>query len=146
MFGKQAIDGDTAQVGPEIAEILDLPQITYVYEVEIEGDRLTAKSETEEGYEVVTSTMPAVLTAIRAADLRLPSIKSKMAARKKEIKVLTVNDVDVDHNTIGLIGSPTQVKKIFSPPPKGSAEVITPEDAKSAAKAIIAKLQSKYVV
>ena len=146
MFGKQAFDGDSAQVGPVIAELLELPQITYVYDVEVDGENIVAKSETEDGYEVMTSPTPVVLTAIRAADLRLPNIKSKMAARKKEIPVMTAADVDVSPCVIGLAGSPTQVKKVFPPPVKGTSEVITPEDAKSAATAIIAQLKSKYVI
>lgn len=146
LFGKQAIDGDTAQVGPEVAELLDLPQLTYAYEVTVDGSQIAVKCETEEGYEVITSPMPAVLTAVRAADLRLPSIKGKMAARKKVITTLTAADVDVDLDAIGLKGSPTQVKKVFSPPTKGSSEVITPEDAGTAVAAIMAKLEAKYVV
>lgn len=146
MFGKQAIDGDTAQVGPEVAEILDLPQITYAYEIDIDGATMVAKRETEDGFEVIKTTLPAVVTAVRANDLRLPSIKGKMAARKKAITVLTSTDVDVDPASIGLSGSPTQVKKIFSPPVRGNSEVIIPEDPGAAADAIIAKLQSKYVM
>lgn len=146
MFGKQAIDGDTAQVGPEIAEILDIPQITYVYEIDIQDKTMTAKRETEDGFEIIQTTLPAAVTAVRASDLRLPSIKGKMAARKKTITVLTSADVDVDPASIGLSGSPTQVKKVFSPPARGNAEVITPEDPSVAADAIIAKLQAKYVL
>ncbi len=146
MFGKQAIDGDTAQVGPEVAEILDIPQITYVYEINVEDKTIVAKRETEEGFEVIKTTLPAAVTAVKANELRLPSIKGKMAARKKEIPIITANDVDVDMEKIGLKGSPTQVVKVFSPPARGNAQIITMQEASEAAEIVINKLQSKYIL
>ena len=131
--GKQAIDGDTAQVGPEIAEHLDRPQITYALEATAEEDRIVVRKEVEEGFEMIAAQYPCLVTVTKPSfDPRFPSIKAKMAAKKKEIPVIGPADLDIDLTKAGLNGSPTKVKKTFTPPVKSSGVKIqeaTPEEA-----------------
>ncbi len=137
--GKQAIDGDTAQVGCEIAEHLDLPQVTYGLTCEAEADRLKVYKEIDGGQQVVGVKYPCLITFTKPAfDMRYPSVKSKLAARKKEITTLTVDAFpDIDRACIGLKGSPTRVKKTFVPPVKQGGVVIKEEtDAESAVKLV----------
>ena len=110
--GKQAIDGDTAQVGPELAEHLGYPQVTYGLEAELDGDMLKVKKEVEEGIEVIGVKFPCVATVTKPAwDPRYPTIKRKMAANRAEIPVLGDDAFpDIDTTRIGLTGSPTNVK------------------------------------
>lgn len=133
--GKQAIDGDTAQVGPEIAEHRDCPQITYAIEAAVENDEILVKRETGEGYEILAAKMPCVITVTKPNfNPRFPTIKSKMAANRAVITTLTVNDISVDDTKIGLKGSPTKVKKSFTPPPKQGGIRIIEETAEDTAK------------
>ena len=120
LFGKQASDGDTAQVGPGVATHLDMPQITYVRKIEeISDEKIIAERLLEGGYEVIQSPLPCVLTVVKEInEPRLPSLKGKMAARKAEIAVWGVKELDADPDKTGLDGSPTKVLKIFAPEPR----------------------------
>jgi electron transfer flavoprotein beta subunit len=120
LCGKQASDGDTAQVGPGIATHLDLPQITYVRKVEeLEEGRIVAERLLEDGYEVIESSLPCLLTVVKEInEPRLPSLKGKMAARKAVIETWTAETIGARHQQIGLEGSPTKVVRIFSPEPR----------------------------
>lgn len=115
--GKQAIDGDTAQVGPEIAEFLGIPHISYVRKiVDIKSDSIRVQRLMDEDYDVVESTLPVLLTVVRELNQpRLPSLKGKIAAKKAEIKKIGLKEIEIDEKDSGLKGSPTQVKKIFAP-------------------------------
>ncbi len=115
--GKQAIDGDTAQVGPEVAEFLNIPHISYIRRIEdITESSIKVQRLMDEGYDIVESTIPVLLTVVKELnEPRLPSLKGKMAAKKAEIKKWSQADIQVDENDIGLKGSPTQVKNIFAP-------------------------------
>jgi electron transfer flavoprotein beta subunit len=114
--GKQAIDGDTAQVGPEIAEHLARPQLTYAVEVKVDDGRVSVRKETDDGYDVYEITLPAVVSVTKTSfDPRMPSIKSKLAARKAEISTITSSDLTLDMERVGLKGSPTKVKRTFTP-------------------------------
>jgi electron transfer flavoprotein beta subunit len=114
--GKQAIDGDTAQVGPEISQHLDRALLTYAQEAQVEGDSVKIRRESDEGYDWYAAQMPAVITVNKTSyDLRYPSLKGKMAARKVQIPTLTAADVVVPEDRRGLKGSPTKVKKTFTP-------------------------------
>ena len=133
--GKQAIDGDTAQVGPEIAEHMDCPQITYGVEARVEGDQVLVKRETGEGYEILAAAMPCVITVTKPSfNPRFPTIKSKMAANRAVIPTLTVEDLTVDSTRIGLKGSPTKVKKSFTPPRKQGGVTIAEETCEASAR------------
>ena len=136
-FGKQAIDGDTAQVGPEVAEHLDYPQVTYGLEAEVDGTMLKVKKETEEGAELIGIQTPCAVTFTKPAwDPRYPTIKRKMAANRAEIPTLTAADLPtIDLTQAGLKGSPTKVKKTFVPErKKGGVKIQEETGAESAAK------------
>ena len=126
--GKQAIDGDTAQVGPGISAHLDIPQITYVKKIEdLNMDNKYMRSErmTEEGYEIIESPLPCLITVVKEInEPRLPSLKGKMRSKKAEIKKWGAKDLDLDPGLIGLNGSPTKVVKIFTPPPREKGQVL----------------------
>ncbi len=115
--GKQAIDGDTAQVGPETAEFLNIPHISYVKKIEeITENSIRVQRMMDEGYDIVESSLPVLLTVVKEInEPRLPSLKGKMAAKKALIQKWGQSDIQADENDIGLKGSPTQVKSIFSP-------------------------------
>ncbi|MBC8383446.1 MAG: electron transfer flavoprotein subunit beta/FixA family protein [Candidatus Cloacimonetes bacterium] len=117
LFGKQAIDGDTAQVGPGVASHLDIPQIAFVKEIDsIEDGKIVAHRMMEDGFDVVESQLPIVLTVVKDInEPRLPSLRTKMKAKKAEIPVWTFEDLDLDEKRIGLNGSPTQVEEIYTP-------------------------------
>jgi electron transfer flavoprotein beta subunit len=146
LCGKQASDGDTAQVGPGIAAHLDLPQITYVRRIEeITADRIVAERMLEDGSEVIESPLPCVLTVVKEInEPRLPSLKGKLAAKKAEIIQWKAADLNCDANHLGLNGSPTKVVKIFSPPPRGGGEVFTGEPAEMAAQ-LVEKLKDAVI-
>jgi electron transfer flavoprotein beta subunit len=129
--GKQAIDGDTAQVGPGIAVHLDIPQIVFVKAIsEIAGGKIRAQRMTEDGFEEVEGTLPILLTVVKDINQpRLPSLKGKMKARKQEIKRFSAAEIGADEKKIGLNGSPTWVIKIFTPPARSGGKVFTGEAA-----------------
>ncbi|MEK6689830.1 MAG: electron transfer flavoprotein subunit beta/FixA family protein [Nitrospirota bacterium] len=126
LCGKQAIDGDTAQVGPEMAEHLGIPFVTYVKKIdEIKDDRIRVHRMMDEGYEVVETKPPVLFTVVKEInEPRPPSLKRKIAAKNLQVSVWTTNDLNVDEERIGLRGSPTQVLKTFPPETKGEREIL----------------------
>ena len=146
--GKQAIDGDTAQVGPEIAEHLGLPQVTYGLEAEVDGDTVKVKKEVEEGVEVIGVKIPCMVTFTKPAwDPRYPTIKRKMAANKAEIPTLTAADLPtIDLEKAGLKGSPTKVKKTFVPQKKTGGVKIAEEDNAASAKKLFELLSGASII
>ena len=140
--GKQASDGDTAQVGPGIATHLDVPQVTYVRKIEeIDETHVVAERMLEEGYEVISSPLPCLLTVVKEInEPRLPSLKGKMAAKKAEIQTWTAEDIQAESGNIGLEGSPTKVVEIFTPPPRGGGEMLEGEPGEVAAE-LVGKLK-----
>ncbi|MBN2406755.1 MAG: electron transfer flavoprotein subunit beta/FixA family protein [Elusimicrobia bacterium] len=116
--GKQAIDGDTAQVGPGIAEMLDLPCITYVGKVEeIDDKHIKAYRMMEGGYNVIEASVPCLITVVKEInEPRLPSLRGKMNAMKAQITKWSAADIACEVDRIGQMGSPTWVRKIFAPP------------------------------
>lgn len=117
LCGKQAIDGDTAQVGPSLADQLGIPFVAFVRKIRSVGsDEITVERMFEEGYEVVRMPLPGLLTVVKDInEPRLPSLKGKMKAKKAEIVTFGRDDLDVQDLYIGLDGSPTRVVKMFSP-------------------------------
>ncbi|MDD4910284.1 MAG: electron transfer flavoprotein subunit beta/FixA family protein [Candidatus Omnitrophica bacterium] len=136
--GKQASDGDTAQVGPGIATHLDIPQITYVKKIESINDKeIKAFRMTEEGYEIIQSSLPALITVVKEInEPRLPSLKGKMRARQAVITKWSAADAAADHKYLGLSGSPTQVVKIFTPAPRQGGQIFEGEAADCADKLV----------
>lgn len=111
--GRQAIDGDTAQVGPQVAEKLSLPQVTYAEDVKVNGDVLTITRHIDTGVEVVEVPMPCVVTVTGSAPACRPrNARRTMAEKHCEVMQLSVNDIDGDEKQCGLSGSPTKVKAI----------------------------------
>lgn len=116
LCGKQAIDGDTAQVGPGVAQFLDLPQVTYVRKLDVEDGYARAERMMEDGYDVIRVKLPAVFTVVKEInEPRLPSLRGEMRAKKADVTVWGRNDLDVDPAELGLDGSPTRVIRIFAP-------------------------------
>ncbi|MDP8263905.1 MAG: electron transfer flavoprotein subunit beta/FixA family protein [Candidatus Aceula lacicola] len=132
LCGKQASDGDTAQVGPGIATQLDIPQVTYVKKIEDIKDKVaTVERMTEEGFEIVKTSLPCLLTVVKEInEPRIPSLKGRMKAKKAIIPTWKAIDLDVDEVRLGLTGSPTWVSKIFTPPPRPKGKIFEgePED------------------
>lgn len=144
--GRQAIDGDTAQVGPELAEHLEIPQITYVEKVEAQGDTLKVRRAWEDGYEVIAVKTPVLLTAIKELNVpRYMHMANIFETFKKEVKVWSANDIDVDRSLLGLAGSPTKVKKSATKEAKGAGEKIN-MPAKEAAAYAVSKLKEKHYI
>jgi electron transfer flavoprotein beta subunit len=126
--GRQATDGDTAQIGPQTAEALDIPQITYVFDVKVkeDGRTMVVKKAMEDGYEVLEVPMPALLTCIKDLnDPRYPSISGIQRAVESTIPVWSAADVGADPEKIGLKGSPTMVAKTFTPEPACRGDCIS---------------------
>ena len=147
LCGKQAIDGDTAQVGPELAEHLGYPQVTYAVEIRCEDGSVIVKREAENGYEMIKAAMPCVVTATKPAfDLRFPTIKGKLAARKAEIPVLTSADIPLDLARAGLKGSPTKVKSTFTPPVKEGGIRIHEETGEASARKAAQLLSEAHII
>lgn len=132
--GKQATDGDTAQVGPSLAEKLNIPHTTYVKKIEeIREGYIRCERMTEDGYEVIEMTLPAVITVVKEInEPRLPSIKGMMRAKKAVIDVWTADDIGADKELCGLNGSPTQVIKTFVPVHNVNSEMIEGEPSEQA--------------
>ncbi|XVG95469.1 electron transfer flavoprotein subunit beta [Eubacteriales bacterium KG127] len=146
--GRQAIDGDTAQVGPQIAEKLGLPQVTYVEEFEIADNMkdITVKRQLEDGYEIIKLQTPCMLTAIKELNQpRYMHIKG-IFAQDKDIKVWSAADVDVDLTTVGLKASPTNVYRSFTPKPKGKGVTVQGDTEAEVAKNLLADLKKKHIV
>lgn len=124
--GKQASDGDTAQVGPGISTHLDIPQVTYVKKIEeTNGKKAKVERMTEEGYEVLEVPLPCLITVVKEInEPRLPSLKGKMKAKSAEVKVWKASDLDCDPKSIGLDGSPTKVVKVFTPPAREKGKIL----------------------
>ncbi|MBP2663829.1 MAG: acrB [Firmicutes bacterium] len=145
--GKQAIDGDTAQVGPEIAEHLDLAQVTCVSKIEVEGNSIKVEREHEEGYEIIETQTPVLLTVLKSInEPRFPTIKGTMKANRKEIPTWTAGDMDVNPDQLGLKGSPTQVRRIFTPQQRVQGEIIKADSAREAASKLASKLLEAKIV
>jgi electron transfer flavoprotein beta subunit len=145
--GKQAIDGDTAQVGPGIAVHLNIPQITFVKKIEQVSDRsLRAERMMEEGFQVVESPLPVLLTVVKEInEPRLPSLRGKMRAKKAEIPVWGPDDLGLDCEEIGLRGSPTYVSRIFAPERKKSGKVFR-GDPEETVDALIEELRKGKLI
>jgi electron transfer flavoprotein beta subunit len=137
LCGKQASDGDTAQVGPGISTHLDIPQVTYVKKIEeIKGNLARVERMTEEGYDIVETPVPCLFTVVKEINNpRLPSLKGMMKAKSAKITQWTAVDINCDPKNIGLDGSPTRVVKIFTPPPRKGGEMLKGDAAEVAQKA-----------
>ena len=144
--GRQAIDGDTAQVGPQISEKLDIPQVTYVQDFRLENGAVVVQRQLEDGYEVIRVQTPCFLTAVKELNKpRYMTMKGIYEAYDKEITVWGFGDVDVPQEKVGLKSSPTRVFRSFTPAPKGAGTVLggTPKEQVAA---LMGCLKEKHII
>ena len=148
--GRQAIDGDTAQVGPQIAEKLGLPQVSYVEEViEATEEYVVVKRQYEDGYHIIKIKTPCLLTAIaELATPRYMSVRGIVEAYEAEIKILGFEELkdELELDMIGLKGSPTNVYQSFTKEVKGAGTILEGLSADEAVKAIMDKLEAKFII
>ncbi|MBQ9199353.1 MAG: electron transfer flavoprotein subunit beta/FixA family protein [Lachnospiraceae bacterium] len=145
--GRQAIDGDTAQVGPQIAEHLGLPVISYAQDIKIDGDSVIVKRQYDDGYHMLKAKMPCLITALSELnDPRYMTPGGIFDAVKAEITTWgRANLVDVDDANLGLKGSPTKIARASDKVRKGSGEKVN-LDAEESVKYIVDKLKDKHVI
>jgi electron transfer flavoprotein beta subunit len=146
--GRQAIDGDTAQVGPQIAENLGIPQVSYTEAFEVNGDTVTVKRQYEDRHHILEVKLPCLLTALQElAEPRYMHAGGIIDAYEKEITVLGFDDLkdDLNPDFIGLNGSPTKVVTSFGKMAKGAGTKleVTPDEAVAA---IIAKMEERHII
>jgi electron transfer flavoprotein beta subunit len=141
--GKQAVDGDTAQVGPELAEHLNVPFIGFVRKIrEVRPGFICAERMTDDGGEVVESSLPAVVSVVKEInEPRLPSLRGKMKARNFEAVTWSAADLEVDSERIGLKGSPTWVSRSFTPEPRSGGEILEGGDSAELASKLAEKIR-----
>ena len=148
--GRQAIDGDTAQVGPQIAEKLGIPQITYAADIKVEGKKVTVKRMLEDGYMTIETQTPCLITAIKELnEPRYMSVGGIFDCYKKPMDVYDFNtlkdDPLIELDTIGLKGSPTNIFASFTPPQKGAGEMLQGSDQEKV-DALVGKLLAKHII
>lgn len=145
--GKQATDGDTAQVGPGVAEMLDIPHVAYVKKIETIDDKsMKVERMMEDGYDLIEMPLPALISVVKEINSpRLPSLRGMMNAKKAVIQKMTAVDIKAEAQRIGLTGSPTQVLKIFSPAARPGGEVLqgSPEEV---ATNLVSKLKNTQLI
>lgn len=147
LFGKQAIDGDTAQVGPGVSEFLGMPLVTYVKSIKVADGVFTVETLMDEGVDVIEGRLPAVMTVVKEASTpRFASLRGWMAAKAAEVPRWGAKDVEAAVEMCGLDGSPTKVVKIFAPPVKtGGVKMDGREEPAAAVQSIMKMLQDKGV-
>ena len=146
--GRQAIDGDTAQVGPQIAEHLGIPVISYAQDIKVEGDKVVVQRLYDDRYHVLEAKMPCLVTAL--SELNEPRYMTPggiFAACSAEITTWGRADLkDVEDGNLGLNGSPTKIAKASDKVRKGSGEKVTPDSPEEAVSYIVGKLTEKHVI
>jgi electron transfer flavoprotein beta subunit len=150
LCGRQAIDGDTAQVGPQVAEKLGLPQITYASDIRLEGDHVIVRRMLEDGYMTVQAPTPCLITCVKELnEPRYMSISGIMECYQKPLTVLTYEDLKdeplIEPDTIGLKGSPTNIAKSFTPPQKGQGVMLEGADRHTVAD-LVSRLSAKHIL
>ena len=150
MCGRQAIDGDTAQVGPQMAEKLHLPQITYAADITKEGNTVTVKRMLEDGYMTIKAQTPCLITCIKELnEPRYMSVSGVFEAYGKPLSTFGYDDLKddplIDASTIGLKGSPTNIFKSFTPPQKGAGMMLE-GDGKETCEKLASILVNKHII
>ncbi len=148
--GRQAIDGDTAQVGPQIAEKLDIPQITYVSQLELAGNVVRVRRLLEDGYMTIEVETPCLITCVKELNTpRYMTVRGILESYERPVTVLDFQVLKdqplIDLDTIGLKGSPTNIFKSFTPPQKGTG-VLLAGNGRDAVKELVGRLQEKHVI
>ena len=150
LAGRQAIDGDTAQVGPQIAEKLHLPQVTYAGEITKDGDTLTVKRMLEDGYMTIKVKTPCMITCIKELNTpRYLSVGGAFECYSKPLVTMTYETLKdhplIDKSTIGLAGSPTNILTSFTPPQKGAGMMLEGAD-KATTDKLAGILAAKHII
>ena len=150
LAGRQAIDGDTAQVGPQIAEKLGMPQITYVSEIKVDGEHVICRRMLEDGYMTIKTHTPCLLTCIKELNTpRYMSVGGIFECYNKPLEIYNYetlkDDPLIELDTIGLKGSPTNVYKSFSPPQKGAGMMLEGAD-KATCEKLVSLLAEKHII
>lgn len=144
--GRQAIDGDTAQVGPQTAMRLGLPQVTYVQRIKVNDEVITVQRRLEDGYEVIEVKTPCLLTTVKELNVpRYMNVGRIVNACKQEITVWGLADLEIPADQVGLKASPTQVLRSFTPPPKGKGKVLN-GPVKEIVAQVVGELKANHVV
>ena len=145
--GRQAIDGDTAQVGPQVAMRLGIQVVTYVHEiVDYTGDKIKVQRQLEDGYEVIKVKTPVMLTAVKELnDPRYMSVDMIFDAFKKDVTIWTIDDLDIDSTVVGLKASPTRVARSFTPSPKGKG-VMLEGTTQDKIERLVVELKHKHII
>lgn len=147
--GRQAIDGDTAQVGPQVAEQLGIPQVSYAEDVDIQGDTITVKRQFEDQYYILNVKAPCLITTLsEMAEPRYMSVGGIVDAYQTAIKVMSYSDLEdgLNPDWIGLTGSPTNVRQSFTKQPKASGTILSGLSADEAVEAILSKLIERHII
>lgn len=147
LAGRQAIDGDTAQVGPQLAEKLGIPQVTYVEKFEMAENKkdITVNRKLEDGYETIKIQTPCMLTAIKELNTPRYMYMSGIFA-EKGMKTWNAKDIEVDLTQVGLEASPTNVFRSFTPAPKGHGVIIEGDTEKEIADGLLVNLKGKHII
>lgn len=145
--GRQTIDGDTGQVGPELAEMLDIPFVAYVSQIEeITNGYMRVQRMIEEGHEVIETSLPAVITVVKEINVpRLPSLRGITRSKSADIPVWTAIELDTDEDMVGLSGSATRVVKIFFPQRTSQGEILEGEP-ESQVESLVGKLKDAGLI
>lgn len=145
--GLQAIDGDTAQVGPETAQLLDIPQVTYTESVIFEKGTFVARQQTEDGSRIVEVKSPVLVTCIPTPDYnpRIAPFQGIVRATSLPYDVWDAKKVNADTSELGLNGSPTQVSRTYSPPPRGDVEMIQ-GDPRESSSILVKRLMDSNII
>ena len=146
--GRQAIDGDTAQVGPQIAEHLQIPVISYAQDIKVEAGKVIVQRQYDDRYHVLEAQLPCLVTALsELGEPRYMTPGGIFEACKAEIKTMGRADlVDVEDGNLGLMGSPTKIAKASDKVRKGAGEKVTPDSPEEAVAYIVGKLAEKHVI
>jgi electron transfer flavoprotein beta subunit len=145
LAGRQAIDGDTAQVGPQIAERLKIPQVTYVQKIEKNGNVMVVQGQLEDGYEVIEVNAPVLFTAVKELGVpRYMSIGGIIDAYQKDTTVWGLRDLDISPEATGLDASPTKVMRSFTPPVKGKGKMLS-GTSQEMVNQLVSELHSQHV-
>ena len=146
--GRQAIDGDTAQVGPQIAEHLGIPVISYAQDIKVDGNKVTVQRQYDDGYHIVEAEMPCLITAL--SELNEPRYMTPAGIFKACDTSFTVwgraDLKDVEDGNLGLNGSPTKIAKASDKVRKGAGEKVTPDSPEDAVNYIVGKLKEKHII
>ena len=147
LFGKQAIDGDTAQVGPEVSEILGIPLIAYARKIEILDEKVKVEESLEEGYKIIEANLPCVITVTKEInEPRFASMRGILKAKKTEILHWNLDNLGLKEEEVGLDGSPTQVVRVFSPPKREKGEIIEGKTIEEKVNKLVEKLKSHRII